>query len=441
MEIVPTKLLRKFVNGHTVEGFNFDVKVGEEPNKGVGSREYFGKVIHKVITLVRRRHDCDGRNRSSIGSHKPDYTARSEEFAGEQGIVSIGEIKGIVDADREFSDEEVGQILDFLQELLTKQGWRQWVFGFLTDGVRFEFFRGMRRRDDDLISFTRSGLLSKGAGWLRLSQLLQQTDEILGFSVITVAGWNLGSWLGSGATTSVFAATSSDAGQIAVCKIFKGSGPNATACRNNECRALQLMSGDPHTPKIASNVDWTGGEQSFPVLVVTPLGESLGANGVRLPIHAYSPLVDTLRAAHQLSLCHIDVCGDNMFAVRKINGEGYDVFLNDWASSMLTGEVAAAAKFYTHELYYDVTRMGPTEDLAALVRSVFVLTQCTFPSVQTAEELDVHMRLQWSWGVALDSARDGSYDAVRQFFLTGSCDSSDELANALAEKLRLRCHG
>ena len=126
---------------------------------------------------------CEGRNKSSVGNHKPDYHQRSDEFAGEQGIVSLGKIKGIMDADQEFSDEEVGQILDFLQELLLKQGWRQWVYGFLTDGVRFEFFRGMRRSDDH-VSFTRSGLLSKGPAWLRLSQLLQQSNKILGFSVI-----------------------------------------------------------------------------------------------------------------------------------------------------------------------------------------------------------------------------------------------------------------
>ena len=444
--VAPTRALASLVKGKKVENFDFNVKVSEEPRSGVGSREHFGNVVRKVIPLSHRRHDCEVRNKSSVGSHKPDYVQRSLAFAGEQGIVTLGEIKGIMDADREFSDEDVGQVLDFLQELLIKQCWRQWVFGFLTDGIRFEFFRGMRRNEDGRVSFTRSGLLSKGNGWSKLSQLLQQSDEVLGFSVIIVAGWQLGSSLGSGATTSVFVATSNDAavdgaagGVTAVCKIFTGA--RATASRDNEMRALRLLADDPHTPKIAADVHQTtsggelgggGGEQSYPVLVVTPLGEALGVHGVRLPIHAYAPLVDTLLHAHNQHLCHIDVSGDNMFAVRQMGGEGYEVLLNDWASSMTYAEVETAEKFFTHALYYDVARMGPSEDLTALVRSVFVLTQCTFSRVQTAAELDQIMRQQWSWGVALERARASNYDAIRQFFLTGSCDTVVALTEALA---------
>ena len=65
---------------------------------------------------------------------------RSKETEGELAIVVVGEIKGILDADREFSDEEVGQILDLVQELLIKQGWRKWAYGFLTDGWALSSF-------------------------------------------------------------------------------------------------------------------------------------------------------------------------------------------------------------------------------------------------------------------------------------------------------------
>ena len=89
---------------------------------------------------------CDGRNNNnaSIGIHQPDYIERSDLASGEQGIVFVREIKGmLLGANREVSDEQVGQILDCLQELLNRQGWRKWIYGFLTDGVRFEFFRCM----------------------------------------------------------------------------------------------------------------------------------------------------------------------------------------------------------------------------------------------------------------------------------------------------------
>ena len=81
--------------------------------------------------------------------------------------------------------------------------------------------------------------------------------------------------------------------------------------------------------------------------------------------------------------------------------------------------------FSTHELYYNVRNMGAGEDLAAFMRSVFVLTQCTFSSVETVGELDFHMRLQRSWGLALDSALSCDYKAAERFLLTGSVATVD----------------
>lgn len=46
---------------------------------------------------------------------------------------------------------------------------------------------------------------------------------------------------------------------------------------------------------------------------------------------------------------------------------------------MSINEVATVTKFSTHKLFYDIDRMGPKEDLVALKRTVFVLTQSTFP--------------------------------------------------------------
>jgi hypothetical protein len=138
-----------------------------------------------------------------------------------------------------------------------------------------------------------------------------------------------------------------------------------------------------------------------------------------------------LHACHSLQMCHIDICPDNMFAV-KIGETGlYFVLLSDWGSSMTFQEVAAAEKFSTHELCYNVRNMGAGEDLAALVRSVFVLTQCTFSSVETVAELDFHMRLQWSWDDALDAALSCDYKAVERLLSTGNVASADAAFAAL----------
>lgn len=325
----------------------------------------------------------------------------------------------MADVAREFSDEEVGQSLDFIQELLIKQGWRQFAFGFLTDGVRFEFFRG--RKGESKINFARSGLISAGAGWMRLSQLLQQSNEVLGFNPTTIDGWRIGDWLGSGATSSVFAATSED-GSItsAVCKIYCGAEEEVARHREIELRALNLLSDNEGIPKVASEVFTTTGDHAMPVLLVTPRGGKLGINGVRLPISAYSNLVGTLEASHSRELCHNDICPENMFAVKDEKNDSYFVLLNDWGSSMTFEEMAAAETFCTHEQYYNVRNMGAPEDLAALVRSVFVLTQCTISPVETVAELDACMQSQWRWGDALDAALELDYDAVKRFLLTGN---------------------
>jgi hypothetical protein len=180
------------------------------------------------------------------------------------------------------------------------------------------------------------------------------------------------------------------------------------------------MKDDQWTPKVAADIlSTTSGKREMPVLLVTPRGEPLGVNGVRLPISAYSNLVRTLCACHLRELCHTDICPENLFAVLLPNGESF-VLLNDWGSSRTFKEVAAADQFFTHKLYYDVSKMGAGEDLAALVRSVFVLTQITFPvTVETVQELDKHMDQQWKWGTALQLARETDYSAVELFLISG----------------------
>jgi hypothetical protein len=388
-----------------------------------GSRVYFSKVVQKVVKLpegFQRRHDCESQNTPSLGSHKPDYLLRSAESSGEQSVIVVGEIKGINDADREFPDEDVGQILDFIQEVLIRQGWRTFAYGFLTDGIRFEFFRGERKLDR--FDFKRSGLFSKNGGWAKLLQLLLQSNHMLGFIQINVDGWKIEDWLGSGRNSSVFSVLPCNRGAIpAVCKIFFGDIESTVRLRENEYRALITMQDDEYTPKLVQPaVERTSGEVQMPILLVTTRGEKIGSNGIRLPIIAYAPLVRTLRRSHSHQLCHNDICPDNMFAVQGENNEQYSIILNDWGSSMTFNELAKTDKVCTHTQFYNVVKMGPAQDLAALLRSVFVLTQLTFSTVKTVEEVDAEMHGQWSWGKALSAALDQDYDTVERFLITGN---------------------
>ncbi len=106
--VQPSSELLRLMNGEKITNFNFTVRVGEEPRKKdvVVSREYFSNVVQEVTLLEGRRHDLEGRNTPSKGSHKPDYLLRTTDYAGEQSIVVVGdllEIKGMADVDRELS--------------------------------------------------------------------------------------------------------------------------------------------------------------------------------------------------------------------------------------------------------------------------------------------------------------------------------------------------
>ena len=113
------------------------------------------------------------------------------------------------------------------------------------------------------------------------------------------------------------------------------------------------------------------GHLAMMALIVTPLGKPLGYDGMRLPIHAFCPLVKTLRNSHQLGLFHIDVCGDNMLALREealpVSDNScrgsiskFRTVLNDWVSSMPTTEAEAAEMIFTRQLYYDLShKKGP----------------------------------------------------------------------------------
>mmetsp|Transcript_4041 Transcript_4041/g.5600 ORF Transcript_4041/g.5600 Transcript_4041/m.5600 type:complete len:528 (+) Transcript_4041:109-1692(+) len=416
MSMETSEDLLRLLDGHKITKYKYIM----------GNRQHFGNIVTQLMVPNGRRHEYnrrlefDGGNKPPAGIYKPDYVLRANDCSGELSVILIGVIKEIADTDREFSDEEVGQTIDFILEVLTQQAWRQHLYGFLTDGVRFEFFRGTRIANH-VMKFSRSGLISEeGRGWQRLSQLLQESDELLGFKLITVEGWTIGEWLGSGATSSAFVASSVDIPE-AVCKIYipDTEEEEVTNHREKEIRAMTLMVDDEFTPKVVSAVQTTS-DHSLPVLVVTPRGEKLGPKGVRLPISAYSKLVGTLRSCHLKRMCHLDVCPENMLAVKNELTGQYSILLNDWGSSLTFRELDRAERFPTHLLYYNINRMGQGEDLAALVRSVFVLTQCTFPLVKTAEELDIHMRLQWHWGEALDAAWRCNYQAVETFLSTGN---------------------
>jgi len=63
-----------------------------------------------------------------------------------------------------FADEEIGHILDMTQHLLSHfQKKRQFMYSFLTDGYRFQFFKALRF--DDKFKYEYSNVYLGFSGW------------------------------------------------------------------------------------------------------------------------------------------------------------------------------------------------------------------------------------------------------------------------------------
>ena len=395
-------------------------KRGEEPKdkatKGMGTREMFGDIL-LTWNVPGRTQDVHSTAVQTLGTHKPDHLMRKAGRSGEQSIVTAGEIKRMLKgeiAHGDFSDEEVGQELDFLQMAFILQPWRTFIYGFLTDTRRFEFFRAVRECLQGGIHFERSEVHTDEAGWVALQTLLSQSDEALGFQDISVRDWEFVSWLGSGATSVVFGIINIADQSAAVCKIYishtDGDGVGVDR-RAREVRALNLLSDQPNVPcpVVGAPVQTVSG---LSVLIKKPVGLPI-PNQMRLPVSAYAPLVATLKIAHGRDLYHNDVSPSCFFAMNGADGSSW-ILLNDWGSAASAAEIANNSdNIGTRLLYYNA--FGAAADLSALVRSIFYLTQATFncSDATTCAELDAIMRAQLPlWREALVLAGNEDYDGL-----------------------------
>ena len=106
---------------------------------------YWAKVIDKRLPTDTKicLKDCHGK--PTIGTRKPDiigYVRGEPESIFY--IALVGELKGRRPASKaNFSHDEKGQLLSFLEDLLKLQTHRNEVSGFLSDGSYIQFFRLM----------------------------------------------------------------------------------------------------------------------------------------------------------------------------------------------------------------------------------------------------------------------------------------------------------
>ena len=110
----------------------------------------------------------DAHSRSSFGSRKPDIAGFDGTLRGPQAITLFGDVKGCAAAsDSPFPDAQIGHVLDMGRVLLSQhQLWRTYIYVFLTDGVRFVFFK-ITRDSAALAAFRydMSAVYIKERGW------------------------------------------------------------------------------------------------------------------------------------------------------------------------------------------------------------------------------------------------------------------------------------
>lgn len=394
------------------------VKLKEEPRDGSeGSRALFGRLVEAWDAI-----DTSNRNSPTIGPHKPDLLHRKAGRGGEQSVRAPGEIKGMDDGD--FACEQTGQICDFLQTCLTVQPWRTFVYGYLTDCKRFEFFKATKgeKEGNAVIFFERTGVLVGELGWSTLRTFTCQDDVTLGYEDVSIVGWTLQSWLGTGLTSAVFYAEDNSSPKVhAVCKVYLNKADGANL-RERERVALDKLSVFQCIPSVVEGAP-AKSACGRSVLIKTPRGLDIPIE-IRPPVSAYAPIVLALAHAHANDVYHNDIAPQNIFGVTPTSGD-VTTILNDFGSATGMAQITSNASIPSRPLYYDTSaevRFGAKADLLALVRSIFVLSQSTFnlAEMDTAVQLDKVMCSQLVfWEQALLMASTLKYDILHAHLLNG----------------------
>eukprot|EP01033_Poteriospumella_lacustris_P008212 gene8213-5916_t len=315
----------------------------------------------------------------TFGTRTPDAAFHLNGRCGSLALVVIGEHKGR-SSDGDFSNDEVGYILDMSRDVLENhQVRRHLIYSYLSDGYRFQFFRTDRTENGFI--FRKSSLFVGRADVTRLAWLLQKKpNEDLGHYIYDIPDWQLESTLGRGGQAVVYSARSTanpQSTENAVVKEFL-----LQEDRDREVQALQTLAKAEvaHVPQLVS---WLDANERF-YLVSVPVGIDVvplvDTVTPRMRGRHFIQILDTLQAAHAVGLLH----RDGTLAYHALKAPG----------------------------------ATPSSDLVALVRTACALYRGVFPPYTDDEdeilafwdrELDTDM-----WLTMLDAAEHCDYDRIRR---------------------------
>jgi hypothetical protein len=328
--------------------------------------------------------DANAYQNVSFRGRKPDIVYYEKGRCGELAIVLIGDVKPRDNPNKEFTESQIGHILDMSKELmLESQPYRNKLISFLTDGYRFQFFEICRGYDSNNLEYHFTSPYLGVHGWQVLMQLVRLPLYELGYIYYTFhdSNINLTNFLGRGKSSYVFGGTYEN--QKCLIKIYRNH-----VDFNNEKWALNLinhsskLSADEknflcqHCPSVIAETVTT---DRFRVLVVSPWADCVEPipGGSRVDSQHITDLVRVLQIVHtKLKICHRDVKPWNIFIYDN------NIILSDWGSARSSlSPVTWEGTLGFYEGYFGEEYPLPSNDLIALLKSAYLMlfNNCHMP--------------------------------------------------------------
>lgn len=119
-------------------------EVVREESKKDGLQSRWTTILKNNVFQQSQNVLIDSHAIASIGSRKPDLVVYATDSRSVSHIVALGDIKSAASGDTgrvRFSDDEMGQILDYCTALFHMQPDRTTVFCFLTDYFNIQFYK------------------------------------------------------------------------------------------------------------------------------------------------------------------------------------------------------------------------------------------------------------------------------------------------------------
>jgi hypothetical protein len=125
----------------------------------------FGNAQSIVLQFPIHSQPVDCHKVVSFSGRKPDICCYQGDRRGAYLITLVGDVKGCGARTADFPEAEIGHILDMTTDLLVKhQFTRLFIYCFLTDGCKFQFFK-VRRCVGNVFRYEQSAVYCNEKGW------------------------------------------------------------------------------------------------------------------------------------------------------------------------------------------------------------------------------------------------------------------------------------